>query len=1584
MKRILLVTLLCSLVLLHCLPASAKYDPCAVPAFVNAPPLPNVLVAIDNSASMYDLAYNVDPTNVASSTFCYDASYADATSYYGYYDNTTIYKYNTATNQFAVSTATPAIPVSCDNTVGQAYFCIQRNSNGYYFKGNFLNWLTMSKFDVMKKAMTGGKYDSAGSTLVGESRGCVGRRFVKQIPNSGVSFAVMGSTEFGHGYGKLYIGGTTRIEIYEKAGGFNNASCQEAFADLSSGNMGQFKIDSDNCLNLSGNNVNLPPFNHSTQTCWTISSGIVQGDISRIENDCERVYSDPAFLVNGQIQWANINPEQGSYACTRIPANYSYNNNTNTSACTGYIGCCYNETNGHWDDACVTVQWTRYCGILETPEVIDPSGEFQVTGNFSNIPAILIDSGIQGQLGAPIATLQNIKAQPTAPTGVLQAITTQARLGLIAYNNYGSKFELSSALSQQYYYGTTDLDGGSILSPIQDNNTNIITAFNNLTALSWTPIGELLYEATRYYGGRTTAYNPIDATCPSLNTQATCTANTSCLWDATTGCRDLRNPYTSPIEATCQTNSILLISDGSSTYDENVPGSTFAGQGAVVTDSLGFNVTQWLSAGDLSPNPSLPYNGTNFGKGVANWSHTSDINTNFNGAQVINYYTVFALGSSQGGQLLQDIATVGGSASNYYVANNPADLATQLEAVTSSMVNQAGGASSVATVTQQVEGQDIVVRGAFTTYDSNPNTWVWKGHLEAYWLDPVCSTFTTQATCNANASCSWNATDGCSGLYDFQLAANQGKFCSDLPMATRHCWDAQQYMTNHMTPAGRNIYTMLPTGAGGSPVQNSLVSTNTSLCPADPTTDLYDYLALKSDPLFVYSDCSDLVNWIRGSAWNKARDLGGWTLGDIVYSSPVVVGPPGLASIPKSFATAGAVCDCDCDNDPTLSCARQCYYCYVQRYATRKKMVYVGGNDGMLHAFVTAVWSAATNSWLYDPSQEPAGNLQIGKELWAYVPSNLLSVLKERARPSYGTQSGCRHRTMVDLSPEAYDVYIDVGDGHGRQWRTVIVGGERGGGDVYFAIDVTDPDSAPKVLWEYSSLRNMVQMELPVPANPTSYQAVMPYVDYSTKYKLVKELPISFAVPAVGQMKTTDLTFTTADRIDPLTLGTPSPTVRSLTSANLSGWFAFVGIGARIYDPTEDLPVSAAERSATLRPNLLAIDLETGVNVFQYLWPILQTVAVQNGHWATIPTNSSNSIPYALSNTTLLDIWDGTGKTASDGYIDHLYMGDMNGEFFSIKLNLDSGTTNKGAQIDITSTKGITEATASNIFRSTVQPITVTPVAAYDPQRNLRLYLGTGKFEDVGGTLNDRTDSASMSVYSMKDAAARPTLAAASCNVSPSSLPAVSISCAGSNSFAMGGFNMLLNFANDVSTGYNTGCTWVKTNGTADCCESADATCTNPRWTTIYDFTRSGERVVDSLLVAGTLVFVTSFVPGEDTCSANIGDAYLYVFDYLGGALPASVNPFQSSGFTTVANPNAITAANEYAAITTNTGVAGTTQTVGHVAKLGSGMPSRPVLDSSSKYVLVQTSDAQIHRIRVSVPQRPFYNLGWSEDDSGQ
>ncbi len=196
---------------------------------------------------------------------------------------------------------------------------------------------------------------------------------------------------------------------------------------------------------------------------------------------------------------------------------------------------------------------------------------------------------------------------------------------------------------------------------------------------------------------------------------------------------------------------------------------------------------------------------------------------------------------------------------------------------------------------------------------------------------------------------------------------------------------------------------------------------------------------------------ADIVNYLRGNQTQEIISGGSYRnrtslLGDIVNSSPIFVGRVdfGYSAFPgaegSSYSTFAAT--------------------------QRRKMIYVGANDGMLHGF--------------DSTQGVDG----GKEIFAYLPNAVISAeLVSLSNPTYS------HRYFVDGSPQAGDAYFD------GTWHTVLVSSmgagsttevaqtmENGvsvtpdlprgtGGRAVFALNVTDPDNfdASKVLWEFSS-----------------------------------------------------------------------------------------------------------------------------------------------------------------------------------------------------------------------------------------------------------------------------------------------------------------------------------------------------------------------------------------------------------------------------------------------------------------------------------------------------------------------------------
>lgn len=119
------------------------------------------------------------------------------------------------------------------------------------------------------------------------------------------------------------------------------------------------------------------------------------------------------------------------------------------------------------------------------------------------------------------------------------------------------------------------------------------------------------------------------------------------------------------------------------------------------------------------------------------------------------------------------------------------------------------------------------------------------------------------------------------------------------------------------------------------------------------------------------------------------------------------------------------------------------YKAFKASTASRTPAVYVGANDGMLHAF----------------------NANTGDELWAFIPTPAIANLANLADKEYGASY---HTNFVNGSPEVADVCVSGCSGSSAVWRTILVSGLNGGGRGYFALDVTVPES-PVFLWEFNA-----------------------------------------------------------------------------------------------------------------------------------------------------------------------------------------------------------------------------------------------------------------------------------------------------------------------------------------------------------------------------------------------------------------------------------------------------------------------------------------------------------------------------------
>jgi type IV pilus assembly protein PilY1 len=231
-----------------------------------------------------------------------------------------------------------------------------------------------------------------------------------------------------------------------------------------------------------------------------------------------------------------------------------------------------------------------------------------------------------------------------------------------------------------------------------------------------------------------------------------------------------------------------------------------------------------------------------------------------------------------------------------------------------------------------------------------------------------------------------------------------------IEIGARPIWEAGALL-NATTPDKRKIYTLVrkPDQSTATVVfqWDSLLRKERAWLDLAPSGEEPDGLG------------EDRVAFLRGARTREAGQPGGvfrrraGVLGDSIHSTPLLVGAPSV-----SGQGAG-------------------YDSFHARYKARAGAIYLGANDGMLHAF------GATD----------------GAELFAYVPNALLPFLNQLTDPAY------RHRP-----------YVDASAGHGEaslsgQWRSVLVSGMGMGARGVFALDISDPatfGAGMGALWEFT------------------------------------------------------------------------------------------------------------------------------------------------------------------------------------------------------------------------------------------------------------------------------------------------------------------------------------------------------------------------------------------------------------------------------------------------------------------------------------------------------------------------------------
>ncbi len=927
------------------------------------------------------------------------------------------------------------------------------------------------------------------------------------------------------------------------------------------------------------------------------------------------------------------------------------------------------------------------------------------------------DFKVNGVSGTPTYRIEVVV--PPDPVGILQNTWTSIRWGISVYNANRSANEeggevirhITNNVSRNDY--VNDLNGNAVLP---DGNTP-------LAEMLWTDVG---------YFANTSSWSSIGSPGPDYNTTPSYSTTTSNdPWNYGTGGQPLYVP--------CAKCAIIYLTDGEPCADGYLP--------ATLSDYAGVEGSPFNCTGSNCPSvsnfaaqtlPSCGVGGYSAGiEDVALFMRTNDIRTaetsDLDGVQNLRLYTVFAFAGSDS-TLLQYASINGwfndldgdglpysdpscraagadptpsnpdafckewdensdGEPDNYFKANADG-IETAIESALQDILNRSssGGAASVLATTG--EGEGTVYQAYFIpgTPGSTATEANWRGYVHGLWLDKygnLREDTVTDATLDYAADYilvmrydsdlqktmvrRWEDTDD-DGEGDIDKGEVELKNISPI-------WEAGKVLWN-TTPSARKIYTTID-GSAILDINVPSVYDSTDSFVASNASTLKPYLGASDT-----TEAENIINYIRGNNISDYRTRSftigattkNWKLGDVIYATPTLVSKPAERL--------------------NLIYGDSTYADFVKKWIDRRHMLYVGANDGMLHAFNAGKFTAGP------PTSFLGDGYTLGEEMWAFIPRELLPHLKWLTDPDY------THVNYVDLKPKIVDARIfDVDDDHPYGWGTILIGGMRYGGkeicvtddfgsgeedrtfrSSYFALDITNPEEPPKLLWTFT------HSDLPL---TTSYPAVLRVGDRSAEGTY-------FVVFGSGPTDY-DATSTQTGRIFTLKISGGSDGVISTWTAGTNYWESgvdfFTGAGDAVID----------DYAFMADPATVDVDLDYEADII-YVGDTYCDNPIAGGTPEMCSSSNWNGKMYRIA--TKLNAASAPSSSPTD---------------WSLSVLFDSGLpTNPQATNDPPG-----------------QPITSSVNAAMDAIGNLWVFFGTGRFWHTNDRAADGEER--WSFYGIKD-----------------------------------------------------------------------------------------------------------------------------------------------------------------------------------------------------------------------------------------
>ncbi len=458
--------------------------------------------------------------------------------------------------------------------------------------------------------------------------------------------------------------------------------------------------------------------------------------------------------------------------------------------------------------------------------------------------------------------------------------------------------------------------------------------------------------------------------------------------------------YTSPIQYSCQRNYAIIVTDGDSTQDRNAILRTIGNQGDMDGDGYepgGAHEKRYYDCSSCNPScayPDCPNNN----------SCCNDLNGSDYLDDVAKYLYDTDLRSDLTGKQNINTYTIGFTVNSqwgllertathghgkYYFCNDSQELSESFQNIIADILAKSSSFVAPIVPVSQLE-RSTAGDKMYMAFFKPSRDGMWKGNIKKFGIaQPM----------GVSSDCPYNPSLAVGEVIDSNCRSaldNHGQFYQ----AAKSYWATINNDNDGGEVENGGVGEVLMDRDFNSNPRNiytylmsnvSLTHTSNAFQKTNITPSALG-LGLDSDPA-AQTARDQLVDYVYGyDAYGSiTNQKRDWILGSFLHSRPFII-PYGSHS---------------------------------------STVIYAGGNDGMLHAF-------------------DASN---GRELWAFIPPNLLNKLQALHLDV--------NEVFVDGSPKAY---IE-NDSDGNVTKAILIFGQRRGGDRYIALDVSSP-TAPKFLWE--------------------------------------------------------------------------------------------------------------------------------------------------------------------------------------------------------------------------------------------------------------------------------------------------------------------------------------------------------------------------------------------------------------------------------------------------------------------------------------------------------------------------------------